>query len=137
MDCVFCRIARGEAPAWKVYDDGEILVVLDKYPASRGHLLVIPRAHYESVVDAPLDAAAKAFRVASAFAKLWSKLGARGVNIVTNAGREAGQMIFHFHVHVIPRWGGPVLWHGREELRKDEAREVAEKLEEALKNADF
>jgi histidine triad (HIT) family protein len=95
-------------------------------------LLVIPKAHYASVVDAPMEVVEKSFRVAAEFAKLWARLGAPGVNIVTNAGREAGQMIFHYHVHVIPRWGNNLLWHGREEIREEVAKEVVEKLKKAL-----
>lgn len=132
MDCIFCKIARGEAPAWKVYEDNDVMVILDKYPASYGHLLVIPKAHYVSVVDAPMEVVEKSFRIAAEFAKLWARLGAPGVNIVTNAGKEAGQIVFHFHVHVIPRWGNNLAWHGREEIREEVAKEVVEKLKNAL-----
>ncbi|MFB6489959.1 MAG: HIT family protein [Thermoproteus sp. AZ2] len=132
MDCIFCKIARGEAPAWKVYEDEDFMVILDKYPASYGHLLVIPKAHYASVVDAPMEVVEKSFRVAAEFAKLWARLGAPGVNIMTNAGREAGQIIFHYHVHVIPRWGNNLLWHGREEIREEVAKEIVERLKKAL-----
>ncbi|MGC9118406.1 MAG: HIT family protein [Thermoproteus sp.] len=132
MDCIFCKIVRGEAPAWRVYEDDDVVVILDKYPASYGHLLVVTKAHYESVIDTPDDLVAKSFAVAAKFAKIWKKLGARGVNIVTNAGRDAGQMIFHYHVHVIPRWGDKLLWHGRDEIKEETAREVVEKLKSAL-----
>ncbi|MCI4447357.1 MAG: HIT family protein, partial [Pyrobaculum sp.] len=106
MDCIFCRIVRGEAPAWKVYEDDEFVVILDKYPASYGHLLVVSKEHYVNILDAPLEKAVKGFEIATRLAKAWRELGAPAVNVVTNAGREAGQMVFHMHIHVIPRWGG-------------------------------
>lgn len=132
MDCIFCKIARGEAPAWRVYEDDSFLVILDKYPAAYGHLLVLPKNHYVNVFDVPPEVAARGFEIAVRLAKAWHSLGARGVNIVTNAGREAGQVVFHFHIHVIPRWGGPLIWHGREEIKENEAREVVEKLSRVL-----
>ena len=132
MDCVFCRIVHGEAPAWKVYEDDEFVVILDKYPASYGHLLVVSKEHYVNILDTPLERAVKGFEIATRLAKSWRELGAPAVNVVTNAGREAGQMVFHMHIHVIPRWGGNLIWHGREELREEVAREVVEKLRNVL-----
>ncbi|MCY0891831.1 MAG: HIT family protein [Pyrobaculum arsenaticum] len=128
MHCIFCSIVKGEAPAWKVYEDDEFVVILDKYPASYGHLLVVSKKHFTNVLDAPVELVAKGFEIATRLAKAWAKLGAGGVNIVTNAGREAGQMVFHMHIHVIPRWGGELRWHGKEELRDEVAREVVERL---------
>jgi len=132
MDCVFCRIVRGEAPAWNVYEDDEFVVILDKYPASYGHLLVVSKEHYVNILDAPLEKSVKSFEIATRLAKAWRELGAPAVNVVTNAGREAGQMVFHMHIHVIPRWGGSLIWHGKEELREEVAKEVVEKLRSVL-----
>jgi len=123
---------RGEAPAWKVYEDDELVVILDKYPASHGHLLVVSKEHFVNILDAPLEKTVKSFEIATRLAKAWRELGAPAVNVVTNAGREAGQMVFHMHIHVIPRWGGNLIWHGREELREEVAREVVEKLRNVL-----
>ncbi|MEM4578343.1 MAG: HIT family protein [Pyrobaculum sp.] len=132
MDCIFCKIVKGEAPAWKIYEDEDFIIILDKYPASYGHLLVVSKEHHSSVIDAPTDKMARGFEIAIKLAKAWAALGAKGVNIVTNAGREAGQVIFHVHIHVIPRWGGPLLWHGREEIEETKAKEVVEKLTKIL-----
>jgi histidine triad (HIT) family protein len=123
---------RGEAPAWKVYEDDEFVVILDKYPASYGHLLVVSKEHFVNILDAPLEKSVKSFEIATRFAKAWRELGAPAVNVVTNAGREAGQMVFHMHIHVIPRWGDNLIWHGKEELREEVAREVVEKLRSVL-----
>ncbi len=132
MDCIFCKIVRGEAPAWKVYEDDEFVVILDKYPASYGHLLVVSKEHFVNILDAPLEKSVKSFEIATRLAKAWRELGAPAVNVVTNAGREAGQMVFHMHIHVIPRWGDNLIWHGKEELREEVAREVVEKLRNVL-----
>jgi histidine triad (HIT) family protein len=132
MDCIFCKIVRGEAPAWKIHEDDEFVAILDKYPASYGHLLVVSKEHYVNILDAPLEKAVKGFEIATKLAKAWRELGAPAVNVVTNAGREAGQMVFHMHIHVIPRWGGNLIWHGKEELREEVAREVVEKLRNVL-----
>jgi len=132
MDCIFCRIVKGEAPAWRIYEDEDFVVILDKYPASHGHLLVVSKEHFVNILDAPLEKSAKGFEIAIRLAKAWARLGAPAVNVVTNAGREAGQVVFHMHIHVIPRWGGKLLWHGREEIKEEEAREVVEKLRSVL-----
>jgi histidine triad (HIT) family protein len=132
MDCIFCRIVKGEAPAWRIYEDEDFVVILDKYPASHGHSLVVSKEHFVNILDAPLEKSAKGFEIATRLAKAWARLGAPAVNVVTNAGREAGQVVFHMHIHVIPRWGGKLLWHGREEIKEEEAREVVEKLKSVL-----
>lgn len=128
--CIFCRIADGAAPAYVVYEDKYVLAILDKYPVSEGHTLVITRDHYTNVTDAPLRVSVHAFRVASALAKIFKwKLGALGVNIISNAGRAAYQEVMHFHIHVIPRWEsrGP-LFSGRHELTREEASRVLARL---------
>ena len=130
MDCVFCRIVEGSAESYKVYEDDSVVVILDKYPASKGHLLVISRDHYESASKTPPPIVSRAFLVAAGLAKYYrEELGAPGVNILANDGAQAGQMIFHFHVHVIPRWrGDPLSFHGRREISPEEAREVLSML---------
>ena len=132
--CVFCNIVRGVEEAYRIYEDDVVVVILDKYPVSEGHLLVITRRHYRGVEDAEPRAAAHAFTVASALARIYRKrLGAPGVNVVTNSGRPAGQVIFHFHVHVIPRWhsGGP-MWSPRHTLTPGEAERVTSRLKPHL-----
>ncbi len=133
VECIFCRILGGSLPAYFVYRRRGVAVFLDKYPVSKGHLLVVPEEHYESVHDTPPCAAAKVWAAASAYARFYrEKLGALGVNVVTNSGRAAGQEVFHFHVHVIPRWGyarGRGMFGGRHELTEEEAEEVSRMLE--------
>lgn len=122
--CIFCGIVRGDLEAYKVYEDSDVMVILDKYPASKGHLLVLTKKHYESVHDADYRDIAKVFVVAGALARIYRvNVGAPGVKIVVNSGRPAGQEIFHLHVHVIPYWPGPERIP-RRVISEDEAREV-------------
>ena len=126
LECVFCRIVRGEEESYTVYKGNGVQVILDKYPVSKGHLLVLSEEHYEGVQEAPPEVLARVWVVASALARIYRvHLGAPGVNIVTNSGATAGQVIFHFHVHVIPRWSQVRgFWSGRHELDRKEAEEV-------------
>ncbi len=103
--CIFCKIAAGQIPCYKLYEDSDVLAFLDVNPASRGHTLVVPKTHYDSVVTTPKAILDKVFEVAQMIAQAQiSQLGATGVNIITNAGKSAGQTVKHFHVHVIPRY---------------------------------
>ena len=134
QDCIFCRIVRGEIPSRKVYEDDKVIVILDKYPADKGHMLVIPKQHYVNIFDAPPELTEYAFAVANRVARVWRRAGAVAANIVTNAGREANQSIFHIHIHVIPRWEpkNPIRFHGTEPLRDEEARQVVEAFTKAV-----
>lgn len=129
--CVFCRIASREAPAYLVYQDDDLSIILDIYPVEKGHLLVISNNHYESIHDTSPSIVSKAFRAAAALARIYREyLNAPGVNVFTNSGRAAGQEVFHFHIHVIPRWrgGGWRTLTVRHRLTMEEAREVLEML---------
>jgi len=102
---MFCAIAAGEAPATIVAEDERTVAFMDIAPATDGHLLVIPRTHYEDVLvidDADLDATMHAARAMARRVK--DRLGADGVNLLNSCGRAAWQTVFHFHVHVIPRY---------------------------------
>jgi histidine triad (HIT) family protein len=104
-DCIFCAIAAGEAPATIVAEDERTVAFMDISPATDGHLLVIPRTHSEDVLvidDADLDATMHAARAMARRVK--DRLGADGVNLLNSCGRTAWQTVFHFHVHVIPRY---------------------------------
>ena len=102
---MFCAIAAGEAPATIVAEDERTVAFMDIAPATDGHLLVIPRAHYEDLLvidDADLDATMHAARAMARRVK--DRLDADGVNLLNSCGRAAWQTVFHFHVHVIPRY---------------------------------
>src|SRR5215207_3322241 len=109
-DCLFCRIAAGEIPATRVREDERTIAFMDINPATRGHLLVIPREHATDLLEVGGDDLAACMAAAQELAgRLGDKLGADGVNVLNSCGRAAWQTVFHFHVHVIPRYVGDPL----------------------------
>ena len=101
--CTFCRIARGEAPAYIVYRDGSVIAFLDKAPLTKGHTLVATIEHYENILEIPDKLLGDVINVVKKVAKAQLEgLGAQGVRVVQNNGSLAGQVIFHIHFHVIP-----------------------------------
>lgn len=104
-DCIFCKIVGGELPATIVAEDERTIAFMDIQPASRGHVLVIPRVHARDVHDIDAaDLAAVALMAQGVAAKLRERLGAEGVNLLNSSGATAWQTVFHFHMHVIPRY---------------------------------
>jgi histidine triad (HIT) family protein len=114
-DCIFCKIVAGEIPSTRVYEDDRTIAFMDINPGTRGHMLVIPREHATDVLeiaDADLEACIRTARVMAARVK--ERLGADGVNLLNSCGQAAWQTVFHFHLHVIPRYAGDPLrlpWH--------------------------
>lgn len=103
---VFCKIIDGEIPFYKLYEDDDVLAFLDISQVTKGHTLVISKAHYENFLCTPHDVMHKVMDVAQRIGQIQIKmLGAKGVNILSNAYEAAGQSVMHFHVHVIPRYG--------------------------------
>lgn len=106
-DCVFCAIAAGEIPCFKVYEDELALAYLDINPFSEGHTLVIPKAHTTGLLDTPEETlAALLARVKKVAAHLKSALGCDGFHILQNNGAAAGQTVGHIHFHIVPRRNG-------------------------------
>lgn len=104
-DCIFCKIIAGEAPADMIYADDELVAFMDIYPASRGHLLIVPRRHVRNLYDTPPELAARAMALAARLAPaLRDATGADGMNVWQSSERPAGQVIFHFHMHMLPRY---------------------------------
>lgn len=104
-DCIFCKIANGIIPSHKIYEDDDVLAFLDISQVTPGHTLVISKKHYNNFLTAEKDIMHKVMDVAQRIGQAeMSILGAKGVNILTNVNKEAGQSVFHFHVHVIPRY---------------------------------
>lgn len=107
MDCIFCRIVAGEIPSHKVYEDDLTLAFLDINPATRGHTLVIPKQHAADIFDIPSETIGAVNYTAQRVARIMrSVLQPDGVNTVQNNGPAAGQVVMHYHMHVIPRWEG-------------------------------
>ncbi len=135
MPSIFTRIVNGEIPAIKVYEDAETLAFLDINPASRGHTLVICKAEIATLTeltDAQLIATARTTqRVAAAVQRA---LHADGFNIVQSNGAAAGQEVFHYHVHIIPRWhndGVFTFWHPQH-FEKDAMATIADSIKNAV-----
>ena len=109
-DCLFCRIAAGDLPSTRVFEDERTIAFMDINPGTRGHLLVIPRAHSADLLEVePEDLAACALTAQRMARRVKDRLGADGVNLVNSCGSHAWQTVFHFHVHVIPRYKGDPL----------------------------
>ncbi len=107
MNCIFCRIIAGEIPSHMVYEDDHTLAFLDIHPATRGHTLVIPKQHAADLFSITPKALAATAQTSQAVARILQKgLQVDGVKIMQNNGKAAGQDVFHYHVHVIPRWHG-------------------------------
>jgi histidine triad (HIT) family protein len=109
-DCLFCKIAAGQLPATRVAEDDRTITFMDINPATRGHVLVIPREHATDLhtID-PEDLSAVAMAAQKIAATMPERLGADGVNLLNSCGRAAWQTVFHFHLHVIPRYDADPL----------------------------
>ena len=106
-DCIFCKIAGGDIPSATLYEDDDFRVILDLGPATKGHALILPKPHYANLYEIPEEMAAKAMVLAKRMAAAMTEaLGCDGFNIVQNNGEVAGQTVFHFHIHLIPRYEG-------------------------------
>ncbi len=104
-NCIFCKLANHVFDTNMIYEDDDFSVILDANPATKGHCLILPKEHYENVFTLPEELTAKAFVLAKKLsASLKEKLSCDGLNIVQNNGETAGQTVFHFHIHLIPRY---------------------------------
>ena len=106
-NCIFCKLANGDIPTNTLYEDEEFRVIMDAAPAAKGHALVIPKEHFENVFEISDNIVANGAKVAKKMAsKMISVLHCDGVNILQNNGEASGQTVFHYHVHIIPRFEG-------------------------------
>lgn len=132
MDCIFCKIIAGEIPSAKVYEDEHVFGFLDIKPFTKGHCLVIPKQHFENVFDISEDALQKVMAAGKKIAEnLKNTLQASALNIMQSSGREGGQEVMHFHLHVIPRYPNDgVNFHQaqHQDPTFEELTELAEKL---------
>ena len=130
-DCIFCKIAAGEIPSATLYEDDDFRVILDLGPASKGHALILPKEHYRNLYDIDEQTLAKAASLAKKMViKLTDVLGCDGSNVVQNNEEPAGQTVFHFHIHLIPRYKNDNVglgWHVGE-LTEEVKNEILEKM---------
>ncbi len=131
--CIFCKLANGDIPTNKIYEDETFSVILDASPATRGHALILPKNHAANIYELPEEEASSVFVLAKKLAKkMTDALHCDGVNVVQNNGEVAGQTVFHFHMHVIPRYkddtNAEKLCWNHVELSEDDVKQVVDEL---------
>ena len=132
-NCIFCKIANGEIPSATIYEDEDFRAILDLGPASKGHALLLPKEHYADLFALPDETAEKVLPVAKKIvSRMKDVLGCDGYNLVQNNGECAGQTVFHFHMHMIPRYKDDNVGLGWEmgELSDADRDEILAKLKE-------
>lgn len=131
-DCIFCKIISGEIPSMTVYEDDAYKAIMDVSPASKGHVIILPRNHAANIYELPDDEAAGIMVVAKKIAmSVKEAFGCDGVNILQNNGEAAGQTVFHLHVHVIPRYADDsvnIKWKQLEDVDISAACEEIKKI---------
>ncbi len=132
-DCLFCKIATGDIPCYKIYEDDLAIAFLDIEPVHVGHTLVIPKDHLENIFELPEDTLAHMIKIAKKVSHALRDTGAEGININTNNGIVAGQTIFHSHIHIMPRYkdDGLMPWP-KKNPSKEELEKEAKKIIQAL-----
>lgn len=123
MTCIFCDIVSGKAPSWTVYQDEYITAFFDYFPASKGHLLIVPNEHYENLATTPDEILSKIIILSKKIACFYkNKLWIDHLNIVQRNGEFADQEVMHYHMHLIPRKKGDNIsldWTPDENLREE------------------
>lgn len=135
MDCIFCKIVKGEIPSYKVYEDNDTVAFLDVFPVTRGHCLVIPKAHAENIFDIAEADLQKIISVTKTVSeKVKYALGADGIRLSQSNGKMAGQEVMHLHMHIIPRYKddgismSPTSVANPAKASDEELKEVAQKI---------
>ena len=107
IDCIFCKIVKGEAKSWKVFENESAYAFLDIHPVNEYHTLVIPKNHYENIFDIPENELVEVIRGVKRIAAVYNeKLGIKNVQLINCSGAEAQQDVFHMHFHIVPRFAG-------------------------------
>ncbi|MEM4396191.1 MAG: HIT family protein [Candidatus Woesearchaeota archaeon] len=137
MDCIFCKIVKGEIPSYKVYENEKVLAFLDINPANYGHVLVIPKEHYNNILDIEEEDLIEITKAVKKIAEILAiLLEPDGINILQSNNPAAGQVINHIHFHIIPRFvNDNVTFHWEpNKLEKKQFEELAKRLKEELDN---
>lgn len=132
-DCIFCKLANGDIPTNSIYEDDVVKVIFDASPAAPGHILILPKNHFDDVYSMDDETAAHVFKVAVKLSKAYRKaLDFDGLNIVQNNGEAAGQTVFHFHMHLIPRYqsakNNDILMWSHENFSDEEMAQIRDSL---------
>ena len=131
-DCIFCKLATGVFPTNSIYEDEDFNVILDASPATKGHALILPKEHYDNVYEMPDALLEKTIKLAKKIIqKETDVLGCDGYNIVQNNGEAAGQTVFHFHMHLIPRYkekNMPMVTWKPNEFPEEEMKDICRRM---------
>ena len=130
-NCIFCKLANGEIPTNKIFEDEDFTVILDASPAAKGHALILPKEHFKNLYELDDAVGAKIIPLAKkAASHMTETLHCDGFNLVQNNNEVAGQTVFHFHMHLIPRYEGGqrMLEWPHESFSEEEMKELAKKL---------
>ncbi|OGL92833.1 hypothetical protein A2239_02695 [Candidatus Uhrbacteria bacterium RIFOXYA2_FULL_40_9] len=133
-DCIFCKVIKGEMPSYKVYEDDYVFAFLDIHPINPGHTILVPKTHTTDMREMDGEIAQHLMSVAQKIAPIIAKqVGTEAFNFTSNIGRAAGQVIFHTHFHIIPRFStdGYEHWHRDGDVHED-LTELVEKIRESL-----
>ena len=134
QDCIFCKIIKKDIPSHKIYEDEDVYAFLDINPVNPGHALVIPKEHHKDLLNTPTELAQKLITVVQKITPaILEAVESDGFNLGVNCGERAGQVVFHTHLHIMPRLenDGHKLWGG-EDMTQDELKEVAENIKNNL-----
>lgn len=132
-NCIFCKLANGEIPTNAIYEDEDFKVILDASPASKGHALILPKEHYANIYEIDEEVLAKASRLAKKIITHEKEiLKCDGYNVVQNNGEVAGQTVFHYHMHLIPRYASDdntnVIEWKHKEFTDDEMAQICKEM---------
>ena len=132
-NCIFCKLANGVFPTNSIYEDDDFNVILDASPATKGHALILPKEHYANIYEMDEELLGKAAKLAKKIITHEKEvLGCDGYNIVQNNGEVAGQTVFHFHMHLIPRYGKDenkkIIEWDQNEFSKEEMKSICEAM---------
>ena len=134
-DCIFCKIIAGEIPSATIYENEEFKVILDRFPSNEGHVLILPKNHTPNIFEIDPEQAGRLFTLASRIARVMkNELGFEHMNVLQNNGTVAGQTVFHFHLHLIPRYEGDGIQVGWKpmDLTDEQIETMRARLEKAL-----
>ncbi|WP_313526630.1 HIT family protein [Anaerotignum sp.] len=134
-DCIFCKIINGDIPSATIYENEEFKVILDRFPANEGHVLILPKKHSANIFEIDPDQAGRLFVLATKIAKqMKSILGFEHLNVMQNNGTVAGQTVFHFHLHLIPRYenDGITIAYKPMDLTDAQIEDMRKKLETTI-----
>lgn len=133
-ECLFCKIIAGDIPADRMYENEHVFAFLDILPTTKGHTLVVPKKHYQNIHDTPERVMCNIIATAKLLSSVIEKvMGAQGINIHMNNGSVSGQVVFHTHMHIIPRYDndGLKLWRG-EPYKEGEEKEILKQIKAQL-----